>query len=26
NRDSKLTAEVKPGENTINFDLDSKAK
>ncbi len=26
NQNSKLTAEVKPGENTVNFDLDSKAK
>ncbi|MFH1300279.1 MAG: carboxypeptidase-like regulatory domain-containing protein [Planctomycetota bacterium] len=26
NKNSKQTAEVKPGENTINFDLDSKAK
>lgn len=26
NQNSKLTAEVKAGENTINFDLDSKAK
>ncbi|WP_278465393.1 hypothetical protein [Gimesia maris] len=26
NQNSKLTAEVKEGENTVNFDLDSKAK
>ncbi|WP_417376312.1 carboxypeptidase-like regulatory domain-containing protein [Gimesia maris] len=26
NRNSKLTAVVKEGENTVNFDLDSKAK
>ncbi|MCA9006863.1 MAG: carboxypeptidase regulatory-like domain-containing protein [Planctomycetaceae bacterium] len=26
NRNSKLTAVVTEGENTVNFDLDSKAK